>query len=126
MWLVMSVFLLLTSCTEGYEIPSGICDVDAEYSVDKELGRIYYFNDSTVPERRFYYIGNPDKKYKGGGYVPCNGLPEDFIPEGEIGTLVIYSGRVKTRYSLDTEEPYYYGLDLIFIKKHEEETANQD
>jgi len=84
--------------------------------VDNRIGRIYYHKSSN-----FYYIGsNLDTVLWNGGYVPCNGIPEDF----EIGSVVRYSGHAKYNLSdeFDSSDPLYLGIDLTFIEKVDGET----
>lgn len=107
--LLFPVFFL-PGCGEDYEVPWGICDVYTGFDVDKELGRIYFNIDYN-----FYYIGLPDTTLWNWGYIPCNDIPDEYIPEGKVGMLVIYSGRIKLM--VDPEEPQYYGLELTYIKK---------
>jgi hypothetical protein len=117
--LILCGVYILTGCGEDYVVPNGYCDVLTEFTIDKEIGRVYYYNspDDRTP---FYYIGNPDTTYSWGGHIPCNSLPEAYIPEGDIGVLVRYSGRIKS-YSLDPEEPLFWGIEITFIEMVDED-----
>jgi len=56
--------------------------------------------------------------------VPCNGLPDAYIPEGEIGILVMYSGQLRSvplEFDENTDEIIYNGIDLTFIEKVDED-----
>jgi len=84
------------------------------FDVDKELGRIYYYDVEGI-DYNYYYIGLPDTTQWNTGYVPCNSILDEYVPEGKVGMLVIYSGQIK--FNADPEEPLFYGLDLTYIKK---------
>lgn len=64
------------------------------------------------------YIGNRDVIFSNGGYVPCNGLTKAFVPKGEVGVLVRFSGYPKYNLydEIDPVDPLYLGIDLTFIE----------
>ncbi len=112
--ILLFAVLIPPGCGEDYEVPWGICDVYTGFDVDNELGRVYYYDVEGI-DHNFYYIGNADTTMWNAGYVPCNGLPDEYVPEGKIGMLVIYSGQI--RLNADAEEPNYFGIELTYIKK---------
>jgi len=118
--LLFAVFIL-PGCGADYKIPDGLCGPLTGKTIDKEIGRVYFRN---VSGDQFYYIGNPDTALRNGGKVPCNGLPDAYIPEGEIGVLVRYSGGLNSNVQSshkDPYDPYYGGIDLTFIEKLNED-----
>ncbi len=119
--LLFAVFIP-PGCGEDYEVPWGICNFSVDYTIDKEIGRVYYY--SLDPENQFYYIGDSDTTKRWGGYVPCDGLPDTYIPEGEIGILVMYSGQLRSgpiEFDENTDELIYQGIGLTFIEKADED-----
>lgn len=115
---LFSVFVIATissSCHKEEQKKSSLyCDYSTGDTAKSQVGRIYKWSDSTSGNF-FYYIGNPDPKLKGSGFVPCNDFPKDLKPESEIGVIVIYSGIVKL--GRKSEEPLYFGIELTEIKK---------
>ena len=112
--LILAITIISSCDNENDEKDNLFCDYPTGDIVSEQLGRIYKWND-TSSERFFYYIGNPDTTLRNGGFVPCNSLPSEFIPETEIGILVTYSGVVKL--GRGAEEPLYYGIELTSIIK---------
>jgi hypothetical protein len=113
--ILILAFAIIVSCdNESDEKSSLYCDHPTGDVVSEQLGRIYKWKDNSS-DRFFHYIGNPDIALKNGGFVPCNDLPSEFIPETEIGILVTYSGIVKL--GQDAEEPLYFGIEITSIIK---------
>jgi hypothetical protein len=94
---------------------SQYCDYPTGDVVENQIGRVYRWSDQRAGTNSFYYIGNADPKLKTGGFIPCNSFPDDLKSDGEIGTLVVYSGTVKLARS--AEEPLYFGIELTKITK---------
>ena len=90
------------------------CDSDKGTVLTDQTGRIYRWTRS---EPNFFYIGNVQPVTTGvnGGYICCNGLPDEFQSEGLI---VIYSGKDKGP-SPDSSDPLFAFINLSQIKKFE-------
>ncbi len=106
------VAINIISCHKDEQKKSSYCEMPTDVTFKNEVGRIYLYN---IQQNKFYYIGSPDTLKRNGGYIPCNPLSQDLIPESEIGVLVIYSGIVKLQRS--AEEPLYFGIEITEIKK---------
>jgi len=122
--LLLSFIITLSGCGEDdYKGPAEYCGPLTGKTIDREIGRVYYRN---VTGYQVYYIGNPDTtKRNYAGVIPCNGLPDAYIPGGDIGVLVRYSGGLKSNVQSSHKnpyDPYYGGIDLTFIEKVDEES----
>jgi len=112
---ILSVYML-SSCREGDHLPDGLCGPLTGKTIDKESGRVY---SRTLFGSQVYYIGNPDTTLRNGGLVPCNDLLDTYIPDGDIGVLVIYSGELNSNIQSSSKDPYdplYGGIELTFIE----------
>jgi len=122
LFLLFAVYILSGCGQDDYKGPAEYCGPLTGKTIDKEIGRVYYGN---VTGYLVYYIGNPDTTLRNGGNILCNGLPDAYIPEGEIGVLVRYSGGLNSNVQSshkDPYDPYYGGIDLTFIEKVDEES----
>jgi hypothetical protein len=118
--LILCGVYIFYGCNKDYQIPNELCGPLTGKTVDKELGRVY---SRILFGTQIYYIGNPDTTLRNGGNAPCNGIPDDFIPNGEIGVLVIYSGELNSNVQSSSKDPYdplYGGIELSFIEKEKE------
>jgi hypothetical protein len=90
------------------------CDSDYSIAVTDQIGRIYLY---TLSEPHFYYLGNivEDTNGVNGGYIPCNGMPEEFQKEG---LSVVYSGIDKGSLP-DSNDPLFAYINLTKIEKSE-------
>ena len=106
-----------SGCDHDYQKKiSAYCDYPTGDIIDKQIGRVYKWSDSSSGDF-FYYVGNVDSTLRAGGFVPCNNLPENLKPMNEIGLAVIYSGIVKL--GRDAEEPIYFGIEITEIKRRQ-------
>lgn len=108
-------FALIISC-EDDEKNNSYCDSPTGDVVNEQPRRIYKWQDPSS-DRYFYYIGNPDITLKNGGFIPCNGLPLELVPDAETSIPIIYSGTIKL--GRVSEEPLYLGIELTSILRED-------
>ena len=117
--LITLIAFTIYGCNEDeYKGPNEYCGPLTGKTKDNEIGRIYFGN---VTGYEVYYIANPDTtKRNEAGVIPCNGLADTYIPLGDVGVLVRYSGELKSNVQSshkDPYDPYFSGIDLTFIEK---------
>ena len=119
--LILCVVYVLHSCGEDSQVHDGLCGPLTGKTIEKELGRVY---SRSLFGSQIYYIGNPDTTLRNGGLVPCNDLLSAYIPEGEIGVLVLYSGGLNSNVQSSSKDPYdplYGGIELTFAEMVDED-----
>jgi hypothetical protein len=120
-WRTLLFLCIITSfvgCMKNNVTLVDYCGQLTGKTVEKELGRVYYLNNSGM---QIYYIGNPDSLFWNGGVVACNKVLDTYVSAGNVGDLVIYSGEFREPNTLTEEndpiEPLYGGIELSFIER---------
>ncbi|MCW5911434.1 MAG: hypothetical protein KIT62_10185 [Cyclobacteriaceae bacterium] len=111
--LAFIISALITSCDKDEAIET-TCDSENGVMITDQIGRIYKWTNS---QPHFFYIGNITKVSSGfnGGFIPCNGLPNEFQVEDMI---IQYSGIDKGTLP-DTDDPLFAYMSLSKIEKAE-------
>jgi len=112
----LSILILLSCNDEFQNFPNNLCEVPVGIDASEQLGRIYKWTDPSS-STSFHYIGNVDQNLKHGGFVPCNTISGELIPDGDVGDVVRYSGKIKM--AKDACEPMYFGIELSSILKEQ-------